>query len=74
MSYSTRAIMARAWEIKRMNEDNIFGLCLKMAWAGVQLFGKNAILLSCAAIMDKNDEGLEARNYIKEAVKNEKDN
>lgn len=37
--------------------------------AGIQLFGKNAILLSCAAIMDKNDEGLEARNYIKEAVK-----
>ena len=25
-------IMKRAWEIKRENQDNIFGLCLKMAW------------------------------------------
>ena len=25
-------IMTRAWEIKRENKDNIFGLCLKMAW------------------------------------------
>lgn len=27
-----REIMKRAWEIKRENKDNIFGLCLKMAW------------------------------------------
>lgn len=33
MDYNTRAIMARAWQIKREDKDNIFGLCLKMAWA-----------------------------------------
>ena len=26
-------IMRRAWEIKREDSRNIFGLCLKMAWA-----------------------------------------
>ena len=26
-------IMKRAWEIRREHKDNIFGLCLKMAWA-----------------------------------------
>ena len=39
---------------------------------GTQLFGKNAILLSYAAIMDENDMGKEASNYIKEACCNEK--
>lgn len=33
MKVNLKEIMTRAWEIKRMNEDNIFGLCLKMAWA-----------------------------------------
>lgn len=32
MKYDLRKIMKRAWEIKRENEKNIFGLCLKMAW------------------------------------------
>lgn len=27
------AIMKRAWEIKKEDSRNIFGLCLKMAWA-----------------------------------------
>ena len=27
------AIMKRAWEIKKENSINLFGLCLKMAWA-----------------------------------------
>ena len=26
-------IMKRAWEIKREDSENIFGLCLRMAWA-----------------------------------------
>lgn len=28
-----KGIMKRAWEIKREHKDNIFYLCLKMAWA-----------------------------------------
>lgn len=32
MRYDLRKIMRRAWEIKREDNKNIFGLCLKMAW------------------------------------------
>ena len=28
-----KEIMKRAWQIKKENNDNIFALCLKMAWA-----------------------------------------
>lgn len=31
--YNLSAIMKRAWEIKKENTANIFGICLKMAWA-----------------------------------------
>lgn len=31
--YNLSKIMKRAWEIKREDKNNIFGLCLKMAWA-----------------------------------------
>lgn len=30
--YNLSAVMKRAWEIKKENENNIFGLCLRMAW------------------------------------------
>lgn len=30
--YNVSEIMKRAWEIKKENNDNIFSLCLKMAW------------------------------------------
>lgn len=33
MKHDRKAIMEKAWEIKKENEKNIFGLCLKMAWA-----------------------------------------
>lgn len=33
MKYDRKEIMKKAWEIKKENEKNIFGLCLKMAWA-----------------------------------------
>lgn len=36
MKFDRKAIMIRAWEIKRMDESNIFGLCLKMAWVEVK--------------------------------------
>ena len=26
-------IMKRAWEIKRMDKDNVFSICLQMAWS-----------------------------------------
>lgn len=32
MKYNKSEIMRRAWEIKKANATNIFGLCLKMAW------------------------------------------
>lgn len=32
MKYNIKAIMKRAWEIKKENKLNVFGLCLKMAW------------------------------------------
>lgn len=31
--YNLSNIMKRAWEIKRENSRNVFGACLKMAWA-----------------------------------------
>ena len=36
MKYDLRMVMRRAWEIKKENRDNIFGLCLKMAWREVK--------------------------------------
>lgn len=32
MKYDTSKIMRRAWEIKRQDARNDFGLCLRMAW------------------------------------------
>lgn len=32
-NYNLSKIMRRAWEIRKENSDNIFALCLKMAWA-----------------------------------------
>jgi len=31
--YNLSQIMKRAWEIKKENSNNIFSICLKMAWA-----------------------------------------
>lgn len=31
-SYNRVAIMKRAWEIKKEHKENVFSLCLKMAW------------------------------------------
>lgn len=31
--YNLSEIMKRAWEIKKENNENIFAICLKMAWA-----------------------------------------
>ena len=33
MKYNKSEIMKRAWELKKANKNNIFRLCLKMAWA-----------------------------------------
>ena len=33
MKYNLSKIMKRAWEIKKMDKRNIFGLCLKIVWA-----------------------------------------
>lgn len=33
MKYNMKEIMIRAWDIKRENTENMFSLCLKMAWA-----------------------------------------
>ncbi len=30
--FNLKSIMKRAWEIKKEHKDNIFSLCLKMAW------------------------------------------
>lgn len=30
--YNLSEIMKRAWEIKKENTENIFSLCLRMAW------------------------------------------
>lgn len=32
MKYDVKAIMTRAWEIRKQNAENHFPLCLKMAW------------------------------------------
>ncbi len=32
MKYNKSEIMKRAWELKKANKNNIFRLCLKMAW------------------------------------------
>ena len=33
MKYNRKQIMARAWEIKSLDKEYIFGECLKIAWA-----------------------------------------
>ncbi len=32
MKYNIKIIMSKAWEIKRQNSSNDFGLCLRWAW------------------------------------------
>ena len=32
-NFNLSKIMTRAWKIKKENTNNIFGECLKMAWA-----------------------------------------
>lgn len=32
MKYDLSKIMKRAWEIKREDKNNVFGLCLSLAW------------------------------------------
>ena len=32
MKYNLKSIMKKAWEIKKENKENIFSICLKMAW------------------------------------------
>lgn len=46
MKYDLKKIMKRAWEIKREDKDNIFGLCLKLAWgeAKKEEGGKKVVL------------------------------
>lgn len=44
MKYNRKEIMKKAWEIKKENENNIFGLCLKMAWEIAKENAKTAIL------------------------------
>lgn len=34
--YDLRKVMKRAWEIKKEDSRNIFGLCLKMAWEEIK--------------------------------------
>ena len=36
MKYDVRKVMKRAWEIKKENDKNIFGECLRMAWEEVK--------------------------------------
>lgn len=36
MKETLKKVMKRAWEIKREDKRNIFGLCLKMAWEEVK--------------------------------------
>lgn len=38
-----KGIMKRAWEIKREHKDNIFSLCLKMAWAEAKAAVETAV-------------------------------
>ncbi|MDD3225814.1 MAG: hypothetical protein PHX70_14140 [Clostridium sp.] len=36
MKYNLSTIMKRAWEIKKENKKNIFGICLQIAWEEVK--------------------------------------
>lgn len=44
MKYNRSSIMKRAWDIKKLNKDNIFGLCLKMAWEEAKITSSDMTL------------------------------
>ena len=54
MKETLRKVMKRAWEIKRENVRNIFGLCLKMAWAEIKATVKTVGYQIADWFMNKN--------------------
>ena len=43
MKETLKRVMTRAWEIKREDSRNIWGLCLKMAWAEIKSADKEVV-------------------------------
>lgn len=65
--YDLRKIMRRAWEIKFRNRDNIFGLCLKMAWEEekAHVAKKEARVEKKAAILKLRDSEIKSVSEMK---------
>ncbi len=63
--YNLSRIMTRAWEIKKENTDNIFGECLKMAWAEAKAPAEKTKKELIIEKLEKMAEAAEERyNYI----------
>lgn len=76
MKYNLSNIMKRAWEIKRQDSENIFGLCLKMAWdeaKNASIVGRWHVRLTVKSwVIDKAQQTARAYNcYIDYAERNE---
>lgn len=57
--YDLSKIMKRAWEIKKMDKRNIFGLCLKIVWAEHKLTEKNRFDFDAKPEVSLNIKGSE---------------
>lgn len=73
-----REIMKRAWMIKREDERNIFGLCLKMAWAEAKA-GKDRrmelkrLIEKYGVFAERNGNGFTGRIGVRDGKKAVKD-
>ncbi|MFG6393088.1 MAG: hypothetical protein K1W24_02695 [Lachnospiraceae bacterium] len=56
MKYNKSAIMKRAWTIKKSNPQNIFGLCLKMAWAETKEIIEVEVKITKEHLIEKLEE------------------
>ena len=62
MKANLSKIMKRAWEIKREDKRNIFGLCLKMAWEEVKNVATKKVEVIKEWFMNKKF-GSESNNF-----------
>lgn len=56
MKYNLTSIMKRAWEIKKENQDNIFAICLKMAWEEAKESGRKVRFKNHMTVVSPTDK------------------
>ena len=66
--YNLSKIMKRAWEIKRENNENLFAICLQLAWEEARVNRVQAFLLN-----DKKNKVWEKHGYKRIYINNFKE-